>query len=464
MTRLRGALIAGWLALAAGSAGATPDEDPDAVAERAPTVWDEAIDPDGTQVARALAAASTDGPPSLEALDAIVAAHPRVAAAYAARAERRYASAAWLGCAEDVTTYFALAGADAALPPPATLHAARCLARTAVAADQARAIALLRGEVAAGRGVPEVRLALSATLLAAGRPDAAIDAAAYLRATAMGPTASAAAWLLAVAHDRAGEFTEALDQARAAVGRDLTLGLLSTPAVPFVTTTDRVYAKLLGFVASGQPARALVHARALRGDSSGPRPTRLAALTRTAEAAEVGGGATVLGTSGVDPVAVLRPIAGALGACLADLPRTTLLLELDAVGPTPPPRVTVTTTGDVTTTTTITETVAAITTVVRVENRRTGTTSSRTSVTPRPAVPGMGPPPARAAVRVRVLDDLAAPGALPSTPAAQADATACAMRVATPLAPTLPPATWLRLSVPIAGPAGADPAATPGTT
>ena len=54
-------------------------------------------------------------------------------------------------------------------------------------------------------------------------------------------------------------------------------------------------------------------------------------------------------------------------------------------------------------------------------------------------------------MRVRVLDNLAQPGQLPIATSTLDAATACAMRVATPLAPTLPTATWLRLTTAIAG-------------
>jgi hypothetical protein len=442
------------------AAAAPPSDDPDELAEHRSTFWEHAIDPDAAAVAAALA-----GLPELELaeagalLDELVATYPAQPAPLLARVAWRHGLAAWPACAADGgAARRLLAARGEALAPDDTLRLAQCLARTGDDADRSTAVALLRGEIAAGRGTGPVRTSLGETLLASGRPEQAAEALGEVRASY-----APAAWLHALAVDAAGDVDAAADELRAALARDPSMAQLERPTVAWIDPRLRLLAKGLTHAAASPPARATAYLRAYLAHADAPRAARAELALARALAAPIEASLAVLGTSGLAAGALVAPVQARIPACFAAVPLVAAVIEVDALGPSPAPVVTVRTVGDLRIEETRTETLTSVRTVTVTTNTKTGASSTRMSQVPKPWVGAQ--PPAAPAVRGRVTDRVPVPATAAASDEAVRAAVTCAQTAATALAPTLPTGTWLKLSWTVAagvdgGAAAARPAAT----
>lgn len=438
-----------WTSAPAVADDAFLGDDPDALAEHRSTFWEHAIDPDAAAVAAAL-----EPLPDLElaeaaaVLDELVATYPMQPAPLVARMTWRHGLAAWPTCAADgIAAQALLRARGEALAPEDTLRLAQCLARTGADADRDAAVALLRDEVAAGRGTGPVLTSLGETLLASARPEQAADVLGEVRASY-----APAAWLHALAVDAAGDVDAAAEEFRAILARDPSMAQLERPTVAWIDPRLRLLAKGLTHAAASAPGRAAAYLRAYLAHPDPPRAARAELALARARATPIEASLSLTGTSGLAAAPLIAPIQARAPACFAAVPLVAAVIELDALGPAPAPVVTVRTVGDLRIEETRTETLTAVRTVTVTTNTKTGATSSRMSQVPKAWFGG--PPPPGPAVRVRVSDRVPVPATAAASDEAVRAAVSCAQAAASELAVVLPTGTWLKLSWTVA--AGVD--------
>ena len=229
------------------------------------------------------------------------------------------------------------------------------------AGDVAGAIAVLEAVVARGESMDELWLRLGEAYLAAGRLDDAVAALGEALARREGPDA---AWLLALAHDRARRASAAEAAALTAQRLDpdatMTTGANRPPPI---TPGEREYLLALEALtpSAGEPPTPPTPERALYffrrfldlAPPSSPWRARASEHLRALASLDLAARASVTGGS-LDRAALeraLRPRLPALRACLASTPSALVELTITVLGPTAgparpaPPRETGTGTG-----------------------------------------------------------------------------------------------------------------------
>ena len=246
-------------------------DDPDAETESVSRLWSRALEPNGADYADLLlharrridARTPAELTEALAMADRAIALRPNTIDGYLVAGNAAERRGLWSDCVDRFTrAEHVRVPASPAHPIDDSLVIQRglgvCLARTGKL--DAAAGALTR-QVSAGRADDEDWLRLGEVHLTQGRLDEAIHD--FNRALALERTADTITvrWLIALAADRAGRITEARDAARLAAQLDDKLGRLGNPFYAYIEPGTLDYLYGLGYEATNEPERAMIHWR-----------------------------------------------------------------------------------------------------------------------------------------------------------------------------------------------------------